>query len=131
MSIHLYMSILFCIFVGEMKGIAHPPMTGAAIIIKLNMQNKESFNKFSAAINHEINRRLDAWGSSRDGHVLLRHLDAPDGEIRIQPTYSYALHNVEPFIKIARSFDYEMYITTEYNAIGVMAPVLNFYPNNV
>lgn len=29
MSIHLAMSILFCIFVGEMRGIAHPPMTGA------------------------------------------------------------------------------------------------------
>ena len=130
MSIHLYMSILFCIFVGEMKGIAHPPMTGAAIINKLNMENKESFNKFSAAINHELNRRLDLLLNGYDANVLLRRLDAPEGRIRIQPTYSDSFHHIEPFVKIARSFDYSMYITTEFNSIGVMAPVLNFYPNN-
>lgn len=114
-----------------MKGIAHPPMTGAAIIIKLNMEQQERFNKFAAAINHELNRRLDMLLGGHNANVLLRHLEAPEGAIRIQPTYADSLYNVEPFIKIARSFDYEMYITTEYNSIGVMAPVLNFYPNNV
>lgn len=114
-----------------MKGIAHPPMTGAAIIIKLNMQNKENFQKFSAAINRELNRRLDLFHHGYEANVLLRHLDALDGRIRIQPTYSDSFHHIEPFVKIARSFDYSMYITTEFNSIGVMAPVLNFYPNNV
>lgn len=131
MSIHLYMSILFCIFVGEIAGIAHPPMTGAAIIIKLNMEKKETFKKFAAAINHELNRRFDVWCDSHDGHVLVRHLDAPEGKIRIQPTYSDSFFHIEPFIKIARSFDYQMFITTEENFIGLMSPVLNFYPNNV
>lgn len=49
MSIHLRMSILFCIFVGEMRGTAHPPMTGAQNLSTTNMEQKYFRFEFSSA----------------------------------------------------------------------------------
>lgn len=126
MLIHLCMSILFCIFVDEMgKAPVRKPKNNNKNV----MAKQPNYKGLIRKVNEILNTRADSAWKMRNENMLVRHLEASEGRIRLQPTYSETFYNIQQFIDLAKRYGYEYFVTAELNHADVYAPVLHLYPS--
>lgn len=119
------MSILFCIFVGEMgKALIRKPKNNKTKV----MAKQPNYNGLIRKVNAILNTRANNAWTSRNTNILVRHLEASDGRIRLQPTYCETFYNIQQFINLAKRYGYDYFVTAEKNHADVYAPVLHLYP---
>lgn len=95
------------------------------------MRSEKNYKHFVRGINSLLNARIESATRYQDKNVLLRHLSADNGRVRIQPTYYNTFLYPEAFIRLARKYQFSYYITSEPNLAGIEAPVIHFYPTEV
>lgn len=89
------------------------------------------YKNFSKWVNLFLNSRNNTAIEQNNHNILLRRLDAPDGRIRIQPTYGTNFFGIEMILDEAKRNNFGFYIGVEPNHIDAYAPVLYLYPMDV
>lgn len=92
------------------------------------MKNYKNFSKW---VNLFINSRNNSALEQNNNNFLLRRLDAPEGRIRIQPTYGTNFFGLDMILDKANHYHFGFYIGVEPNHIDAYAPVLYLYPMDV